>query len=65
MELQNRVEELRAQGLGAVAISYDSQEVLADFSRRRDITFPLLSDTEDGLAIFSTGPGPYPAMPRQ
>ena len=49
MELQSRVEALRAQGLGAVAISYDSQEVLADFSRRRDITFPLLSDHDSSV----------------
>ena len=66
MELQGRVEELRAQGLGAVAISYDSQEVLADFSRRRDITFPLLSDddssviTEFGIlnTVAAEGVGP-------
>ncbi len=44
MELQGRLEELRDQGLGVVAISYDSEEVLADFSQRRGITFPLLAD---------------------
>ena len=44
MELQDRLEELQAQGLGVVAISYDSEAVLADFSQRRGITFPLLSD---------------------
>ena len=44
MELQGRLEELQAQGLGVVAISYDSEAVLADFSQRRGITFPLLSD---------------------
>ena len=44
MELQERVGELRDQGLGAAAISYDSEAVLADFSRRRGIAFPLLSD---------------------
>ncbi len=49
MELQGRWEELRAQGLGVVAISYDSQEVLADFSRRRGITFPLLSDDDSSM----------------
>ena len=27
-----------------VAISYDSQEILADFSERNGITYPLLSD---------------------
>jgi peroxiredoxin len=32
--------------MGVAAISYDSQEILADFSRRRGITFPLLSDSD-------------------
>ena len=54
MELQNRLEELRAQGLGVVAISYDSEEVLADFSQRRGITFPLLSD-DDSSVITAFG----------
>ena len=44
VELQGRVAELRAQGLGLAAISYDSREILADFARRQGITFPLLSD---------------------
>jgi peroxiredoxin len=44
VELQGRVKELQEQGLGLVAISYDPPETLADFSRRRGITFPLLSD---------------------
>ena len=54
MELQSRLEDLRAQGLGVVAISYDSQEVLADFARRRGITFPLLSD-DDSSVITAFG----------
>ena len=45
MELQGRVGELEADGIGVAAISYDSQEILADFSERRGITFPLLSDS--------------------
>jgi peroxiredoxin len=44
VELQNRFEDLHAQRLGVAAISYDPPEILADFSRRRGITFPLLSD---------------------
>ena len=44
MELQGRVKELRSKGLNVAAISYDPVAVLADFARRRDITFPLLSD---------------------
>lgn len=38
------MDALQHAGLGLAAISYDSQRVLADFSRRRGITFPLLSD---------------------
>ena len=45
MELQSRVEEIRKQGLGVAAISYDPPEILTAFSRQRGITFPLLSDT--------------------
>jgi peroxiredoxin len=44
VELQSRVEEIRKQGLGLAAISYDPPETLAAFSRQRGITFPLLSD---------------------
>jgi peroxiredoxin len=54
VELQDRLEELRAQGLGVVAISYDSEAVLADFSQRRGITFPLLSD-DDSEVITEFG----------
>ena len=54
MELQDRLEELRGQGLGVAAISYDSEEVLADFSQRRGITFPLLSD-DDSEVITEFG----------
>jgi peroxiredoxin len=38
------LKELRDKGLGVAAISYDSPEILAGFSRQRGITFPLLSD---------------------
>jgi len=54
VELQDRVEELRAQGIGVAAISYDSEAVLADFSERRNITFPLLSD-DDSRVIMDFG----------
>ena len=43
-ELQSRMPELSKQGLGVAAVSYDAVPILADFSRRRGITFPLLSD---------------------
>lgn len=45
MELQHRLEDLRAAGLGVAAISYDSPAILAAFGKQHGITFPLLSDT--------------------
>src|SRR5262245_58845909 len=44
IELQSRVGELKAQGLGLAVITYDSPAIMADFIRRRGITYPLLSD---------------------
>ena len=43
-ELQSRLPALSKQGLGVAAVSYDPVPILADFTRRRGITFPLLSD---------------------
>ena len=43
-ELQTRAADLAKNGIGLAAVSYDSVPVLADFSKRRGITFPLLSD---------------------
>ena len=48
------MEELSDQGIGVAAISYDSEAVLADFSQRRGITFPLLSD-DDSKVIKEFG----------
>jgi peroxiredoxin len=44
VELQGRLAALKGQGLGVAGVSYDPVPVLADFSQRRGITFPLLSD---------------------
>ena len=44
MELQEKLEDIRKQGLGVAAISYDSPDVLKRFAQRRGITYPLLSD---------------------
>ena len=50
MELQERHEELRAQGLGVAAVSYDSQEVLAAFAERKGVAdVPLLSDDNSSV----------------
>jgi len=38
------VDELRKNGIGLAVISYDSSQILADFSKRQGITYPLLSD---------------------
>ncbi len=55
MELQERVEERRAEGLGAAAISYDTEEALAAFAERRGIKdVPLLSD-DDSAVIRAFG----------
>lgn len=44
MELQGRLADIRKSGFGLAAISYDPVPVLADFARRRGITYPLLAD---------------------
>jgi peroxiredoxin len=43
-ELQTRTADLAKNGIGLAAISYDAVPILADFSQRRRIAFPLLSD---------------------
>ena len=44
VELQSHLKEIQAKGLGIASISYDSVEIVAAFSKQREITFPLLSD---------------------
>jgi peroxiredoxin len=43
-DLQARTADLAKNGIGLAAVSYDPVAVLVDFSKRRGITFPLLSD---------------------
>ena len=50
MELQGRYDDLRKQGLGLIAISYDSPETLKAFAASRGIRFPLIADP--GSAII-------------
>ena len=50
MELQSRYRDLKAQGIGLVAVSYDSVDTLKKFSASRGITFPMVSDA--GSAII-------------
>jgi AhpC/TSA family/Disulphide bond corrector protein DsbC len=51
VELQGRLEDIRRSGFGLAAISYDPMRVTADFSQRRGITFPLLTDA--GSAVIT------------
>jgi hypothetical protein len=44
VELQGRATDLKREGLAIVAVSDDPVPVLAEFSSRRKIGFPLLSD---------------------
>ena len=44
IELQSRAEEIKSRGLGLAVITYDSPAILADFTKRRGITYALLSD---------------------
>jgi len=50
VELQRRYEDIKRQGLGLIAISYDSPATLKAFSDSRKIAFPLISDA--GSAII-------------
>lgn len=45
MELQSRYAELKKQGIGLVAVSYDPPETLKKFAVSRGVTFPMISDT--------------------
>ena len=45
MELQGRFDEIRKTGMGLASITYDPVAVLADFATRRNIAFPILSDS--------------------
>jgi peroxiredoxin len=57
-DLQARLPELTKQGLGVAAVSYDAGPILADFVKRRGLTFPLLSDVGSSTirryGIFNT-----------
>lgn len=54
VELQSGIEKINAANIQVVAVSYDSVEVLAKFTEKRKITFPLLSDP-DSKAIKAYG----------
>jgi hypothetical protein len=52
--LEQNLDELRKQGLGVAAISYDTPAILKNFSERRKIRYPLLADA-DSAVIRSFG----------
>jgi hypothetical protein len=51
VELQRRLPDLTAQGLGLAVITYDPPAVLARFAEQYGITYPLLSDA--GSAVIT------------
>lgn len=69
MELEQQRERIRQQGLGVVAISYDSVAVLKNFAERRGIRYPLLSDPDSkvirafGILNESVPSGPFSGIP--
>jgi hypothetical protein len=44
--LQSQLQSFERQGLRAAALTYDSPAILADFARRKSITYPLLADPQ-------------------
>jgi hypothetical protein len=49
VQLQGAQSRFREHGIGLVAVSYDSQAILREFSDRHGITYPLLADPESTL----------------
>lgn len=54
VELHEGIEKIHAANIEVVAVSYDSNEVLTDFAKKRKINYPLLSDP-DSKVIKSYG----------
>lgn len=49
VELQQNYQKIRSTGRGLAAISYDSPAVLENFAERRNVRFPLLSDSDSKI----------------
>lgn len=49
VDLEGSQKAFAAKGINVAAVSYDSVSILADFAKRRSITYPLLSDTSSSL----------------
>ena len=52
MELHDQIDDLRAQGVGVAAISYDSVEVLGAFAERLGVTPKLALLSDDDSAVI-------------
>ena len=51
VQLQKDLKKIEGTGIQVVGISYDAVDVLAKFSEKKGITFPLLSDPESKTII--------------
>jgi peroxiredoxin len=49
VDLEGAQQAFAAKGIGVAAISYDSPEILANFAKRRSISYPLLSNPSSSL----------------
>src|SRR5271169_5605753 len=49
VDLERAQKLFAAKGINVAGVSYDSSEVLAEFSQRKSITYPLLSDSSSKL----------------
>jgi peroxiredoxin len=49
VDLERAQKLFAAKGINVAGVSYDSPEILAEFSQRKSITYPLLSDSSSKL----------------
>ena len=49
MELERDLGGIEKHGLGLAVISYDSVPILKNFAERKNITYPLISDTDSRI----------------
>jgi peroxiredoxin len=54
VQLQSRLEQFRAAGIGVAALTYDSPALQRKFVERFSITYPMLSDI-DATSIGNLG----------
>lgn len=49
VQLQADIEKIQSAGVRLVGISYDSPEILREFTEENKIAFPLLSDSDSNV----------------